>query len=215
MLSENNLVEVVISTLKSLEKVIFELPIQDQIFDQVRPAKIYCNYLQNEPQGSGKYYSFIHKLIKTNKVSTIVELGNREGLSLLAMAAATDENQKITTVDTINDLRFVPEKVRTNKNINFIFGDCLRPDIIKQMPQNIDLIFFDTLHTFSHIKQQWDAYEPLLADQAIVLIDDVNLADKNKIMDELKTNNKIKFLENRIDLHVSGFGVIVYKRNEI
>lgn len=170
----------------------------------------FFGYYQDQPKGSGKYLYFMHLLTKHyDRFKNIVELGNREGLSTLAVSTAMSEGQHFTSIDIIKDLRFVSNSIRESTQITFLFGDCLSSSVLDAVPKNIDLILFDTIHSYQQVSQEWNKYKPLLSDEAVVLIDDINFADKRRILSEL--GDECVIFENEF-LHSSGFAVIVFNR---
>lgn len=172
----------------------------------------FFGYYQDQPKGSGKYLYFMHLLTKhSDRFKNIVELGNREGLSTLAVATALSPGQHFMSIDIIKDLRFVPNNIRESPQITFLFGDCLSPGIVDAVPKNIDMILFDTVHTYKQVSQEWNKYKPLLSDQAVVLIDDINFGDKWRVLSEL--GEECTVFEN-VFLHSSGFAVVVFTRKK-
>jgi len=164
------------------------------------------------PTGHGGYFQFLKEIILATKPMHVVELGNREGMSTVSIIDGMRTNAAgyFTSVDIINDLRFVPEEAKRYPYVNFVFGDCLNSSVVSQISSKgpIDILFLDTIHTKAQLKAEWKTYEPLLADNALVLIDDVDLNDKGQAFNEIKHE---KF--NDTKLHVSGFGVVFYKRD--
>jgi predicted O-methyltransferase YrrM len=164
--------------------------------------------------GSGAMYPFMYEMIKEFKPNHVVELGNREGLGVLSMYAALEENNQgiLTTVDIKKNLCLVPDHVKNSEKINFIFGDVLERNISQQIEELgvIDFIFFDTIHTCDQLKMEWNVYRQMLAKKAIILIDDLNYErpynkSKQKFFDTLEEVDKIA--DKRI--HTSGFGIVL------
>jgi len=178
--------------------------------DLVKKNEEFWGYYRNIPEGSGKYLYFMHLLTKhPERFKTIVELGNREGLSTLAVATALSAEQTFTSVDIVRDLRYVPDSIKQSPQVYFQFGNCLSDSCLELIPNNIDLILFDTIHTYKQVSQEWICYKPKLSDEAVVLIDDINFGDKRRILDEL--GDECTVLENTF-MHSSGFAVVVFKR---
>lgn len=165
----------------------------------------------------GALYPFMYECIKHLKPMHVVELGNRDGLGVLSMHRGLRENGQgsLTTVDNIKNLSLVSKTIQENENVNLVWGDVLEEETVNKVRQNgpIDFIFFDTLHTYAHMSAEWKLYKPLLAEQALVLIDDLNFtstydSSKKRNFDELEYE---KFEDNRI--HTNGFGVVLFKEN--
>ena len=161
--------------------------------------------------GTGGYYMlFLKYLIEKLDIKNTVELGNQTGMSTVAIYDATrnDNTKKLYTIDIERDQRFCPDEMYISKNVSFIFGDVCSDKVIKQLPRNIDLLFTDTLHYDFQLQDEYELYQHLLADTALVAIDDIRSNDKGKLFDSLDFD--------KWDLtelcHVSGWGLFLYKR---
>lgn len=157
----------------------------------------------------GYYIHFLGHLVKNSDAKLILELGNRYGSSTLAMYSGLQKNQKLVTVDIERDQRYVPEEVFADERVEFVFGDCIDLQSFTTIPIDIDILFTDTIHTDEQLRAEWSVYEPLLANEAIFIIDDIHLNDKIKLFNDLKFNKKNLQL-----FHGNGFGIIHYIRPE-
>mgnify|MGYP003435157583 CR=1 FL=1 len=180
-------------------------------FDTGNAEHVAClSYLN----GTGGYYMlFLKYLIEKLELRNVIELGNQTGMSTVAMydAIRKDTAKKLYTVDIEKDQRFCPDEMHISKNVSFIFGDVCSNDVIKQLPRNIDLLFTDTLHYDFQLQDEYEIYQHLLADTALVAIDDIRSNDKGKLFDSLDFD--------KWDLtelcHVSGWGLFLYKRKTL
>lgn len=164
-------------------------------------------------EGHGGYYiPFLKYLVEVLKLKTVVELGNQTDMSTVAIY---DSVRKILgscfySVDIEKDQRFCPEEMFKNPQMHFLFGDVCSYDIIKQLPRNIDLLFTDTLHYDYQLRDEFEIYQYLLADKALIAIDDIRSNDKGKLFDELDFP--------KWDLtelcHGSGWGLLLFERKE-
>jgi predicted O-methyltransferase YrrM len=157
------------------------------------------------------YITFLNFIIKKLKPKNIVELGNREGLSTLAMYDATKKvDADFFSIDIEKDLRYCPDHMFSDPKMHFLFGDVCSLDIIKQIPKNIDILFTDTLHFDFQVRDEWEIYQHLLSDKALVAIDDININDKRKLFDKVQYP--------KWDLtelcHHNGWGLFLFERNE-
>jgi predicted O-methyltransferase YrrM len=178
------------------------------------------------------YFVLLHNIVSNLPDSAnICELGNREGLSTLAMLDAIKASQTFVTVDTVEDLRFLPPD-KTNKLIDnnqffAMVGNCLDPEMIlavsKIINGKINLLFCDTIHVYEQVKKEFEMYKPLLADEAIILVDDIQ--DDYLHLEERHPDRrtKYKFYEEwdgeKYDLtelchDPSGFAAFVYRRKK-
>jgi len=133
-------------------------------------------YLNNK-DGNHGYFKLLDNIVSSLKNdATIVELGNREGMGILAIYNSLKTKQKFISIDIINDCRFVPKIIREDKRViidnNFNSLDSAK---IKNYfrPKQIDLLFFDTIHTYEQIKQEYELWQSYMSDECIFLIDDI------------------------------------------
>lgn len=173
----------------------------------------FLHYLTDGVQdGSGAFYPFMTEVCAILKPKHVVELGNREGLGVVSIFHGLKDSPDsvFTSIDIVNDLRYVPASVKIDPKVNLVFGDVLDKDVIAQVKDTgpIDMIFLDTVHTEEQLEAEWNLYEPLLSDTALVLVDDIYYDTKHKFFDKIKHD---KFADRR--LHSSGFGVVFYERS--
>jgi hypothetical protein len=162
-------------------------------------------------RGVGGYYiPFLKYLVKSLKLKTVVELGNQTGMSTVALYDGVQANEtgSLYTVDIEKDQRFCPEIMFNDPRVHFLFGDVCSYDIIKQLPKNIDLLFTDTLHYDYQLRDEFEIYQYMLADTALIAIDDIRSNDKGRLFDE--------FAFAKWDLtelcHGSGWGLVLFER---
>jgi len=178
------------------------------------------------------YFALLHNIVSNLPDSAnICELGNREGLSTLSIIDAMKQSHHFVTIDTVQDLRFLPPE-KANKLIddNQLFamvGNCLDPEMILTVAKitngKIDLLFCDTIHIYEQVQAEFEKYEHLLADEAIILVDDIRNAHLHLKEDHPDRRTKYKFYEEwegeKYDLtelchNPSGFGAFIYKREK-
>jgi len=170
-------------------------------------------YLVNGGEG-GAYNHWLTLLAQHADARLILELGNRYGVSTLALYHGLPRETRLITVDTVKDQRYVPANIFNDPRVRFIFGDALDLSAYDRagvdIPIDIDILWTDTVHFYDQVKSEFFVYEPLLADDCIIVIDDCYLNDKGKFFREAPYE--------KFDLaklcHVNGFGVILYKRPE-
>lgn len=149
----------------------------------------YKKYLTNYNFEHGRvhgYFTLIYNMIKTlPDDATIVELGNREGMSTLVIYEALKPNQKFYTIDIIKDLRILPEKFFNDDRIKILYGDCISEEILKKFEDNsIDFLFSDTIHYYKQVNNELIAYKNKLKKGSIIFVDDIKLNDKGMFYDE-------------------------------
>lgn len=162
---------------------------------------------------AGAYYHWLTLLAQHSEAKLIVELGNRYGTSTIALYHGMKTDQTLVTVDTDKDQRYVPSEIFESPQVKFVFGDCIDLSIYEQnktqIPFNIDILFTDTIHFYEQVSAEFEVYEPLLSDEALFVIDDININDKGKFWDELTSHTKYDLTQL---CHGSGFGAIHYIR---
>src|ERR1700740_49293 len=75
-------------------------------FSNSGTARMYRDYLTSNESG---YSRFLPMLIKQLELKSIVELGNREGMSTLCLFSTLAADGRLVTVDIVRDQRFCPE----------------------------------------------------------------------------------------------------------
>lgn len=164
-------------------------------------------YIQNVHVGG--YYHWLALLVRYMKPRIILELGSRYGISTVMLYSELPVESQLISVDLEKDQRYVPDQMWEDKRVKFIYGNCLDLSIYNDsIPCNIDIFWTDTIHSYEQIRNEFEIYEPLLSDESIIVIDDINLNDKKRFFDEI--------IHEKFDLttlcHSSGFGVIHYSR---
>jgi len=196
-------------------------------------------YMNNEPivQSPGEpaqkchgYFALLHNLVSNLPANTtIFELGNREGLSTIAILDSLKPSHVFVTYDIVADLRFVnADKALELKNIFWptiedVLGENAQKfaEWICDRYGKISLLFCDTLHTYEQLSAEVKVFERFLCDEAIILVDDIqnNFDHPNKAYHR----DKYRFFEEwegeKYDLtdfchNPSGFAAFVYRREK-
>lgn len=167
---------------------------------------LYLSFIESESQ---HYITFLNFIIKRLKPTNIVELGNREGLSTVSIYDAIKKaGGDFYSIDIEKDLRYCPKHMFQDAQMHFLFGDVCSLAVLQKLPRKIDLLFTDTLHFDFQLRDEWEIYQHLLSDTALVAIDDININDKRKIFDE------VPFA--KWDLtelcHANGWGLFLFER---
>jgi hypothetical protein len=154
-------------------------------FSDSKEDKRFYSYFNN----SKDYYHKVLPLLITNlHLKNIVELGSREGISTLCMWDTLPEDAHLTTIDLIHDQRYCPDAMFTDPRVSFVFGDVCDLSIFgsdNSIPFDIDFLFSDTIHHAFQIRDEFAVYEHLLADRAIVAVDDVYVNDKHEFFKDI------------------------------
>ena len=100
---------------------------------------LYLSFINSK---SERYLAFLNFIIKELKLRNIVELGNREGLSTVAIYDAIKKTgSDFYSIDIEKDQRYCPKHMFSDKQMHFIFGDVCSYDVINKLPRKIDFLF--------------------------------------------------------------------------
>ena len=69
--------------------------------------------------------------------------------------------------------------------LTIIYGDTRDPEVVKQVPDGIELLHVDSTHTAECASEEWRLYAPKLARGAVVVFDDLNHNDMRQFWDGL------------------------------
>ncbi len=157
------------------------------------------------------YHKALPLIINKLHLKNILELGSREGISTLCMWDKLPTDSILTTIDIIRDQRYCPDEMFTDKQVKFIFGDVCDLSIFNgDIPYDIDFLFTDTIHYNFQVTDEFEMYQYLLADKALVAIDDIYVNDKSEFFKKAPYT--------KWDLtelyHRSGWGLFLYERKE-
>lgn len=139
------------------------------------------------------YYKLFYLIAKTLKPKVVVELGGWQGTSAAHFAAGYPEATVITIdhhKDPGDDLNQIKMKdvARQYSNVTYLQG-WTTPGYEEEYPKGarsvfedvkeilgknkVDILFIDSWHEGRYFKRDWDYYNPLLANPALVICDDV------------------------------------------
>jgi predicted O-methyltransferase YrrM len=154
------------------------------------------------------YYQFLALFTRYTRPRNVFELGTQHGTGSIMMYSELAPDARLTTIELASQQFYMPEEMRDDTRFRLIIGDCLDLSAYPTVPGDIDLLFTDTIHNYRQIKDEYDVYRHFLTDGAFVLIDDINLTDKRRLVDELPLE--------KWDLtdwcHFNGFGLIRYRQ---
>ena len=157
-----------------------------------------------------RYYRLFHKLSELYKPRFIVELGSYWATAAAHFAAGCP-TADVVTIDVHKEVhpnddvawRKAQEAAGYYNNLHFIHGWTWDAHVIFEVcarPYPIDILYIDAGHKYDQVVREWDLYSWLLADEALVIADDVFDAagatiDMMKFWDELDYE---KFLDPHI-----------------
>jgi predicted O-methyltransferase YrrM len=120
----------------------------------------------------GLHLPYLHQRAKTAKVA--LELGVRNGCSTAALLAGLDDSDgHLWSVDMFGPE--APANEWAEPRWTFILGDDMNAEIIGQTPGELDLLFIDTSHCYSHTLSELQTYGPKVKVGGVILLHDTEL----------------------------------------
>lgn len=158
----------------------------------IRKMEIYAekNYV---PIARKDNINFLKDIIVKEKLFNILELGSAIGYSAICMANAS-KNVRITTIER-NEIMY-KEAVKNIKEagleeqIDIIFDDIFNVTL----HEKYDLIFIDAAKA-QYIKF-FEKFAPLLKDNGVIISDNIELLDLQKITDSKKSKKLVEKMNN-------------------
>jgi predicted O-methyltransferase YrrM len=162
------------------------------------------------------YYRLFYLIAQSLKPQFVVELGAWRAIAASHFAVGNPDCE-VVTVD-IHREDFVAQQLcieATNilpnlTYLNMWSWDAV--DTIKAIDKKLDCLFIDAWHDYQYAKREWDLYSPLLADNALVICDDItaayNFDGMLRFWDELPGE---KFLNNDVHPGVP-LGLVKFER---
>ena len=186
----------------------------DSLLDLIRNDNVYNVFIFNK-DGNHGYFSLLNRTTANlDDDAVIVELGNREGLGILSVYDAMKENQTFYTLDIVNDIRFIGDKIRNDDRVKILNDfDALDSERVKRefKEKSISLIFMDTIHTYEQLKAEYEIWGPYLKDDCIIMVDDIrpSMPGRTKCQWHVETPFTQKYDVTEWAHNDTGFGVYV------
>ena len=182
----------------------------ESLADLIRDDNVYNVFIFNK-DGNHGYFSLLHNLT-SNIEGTIVELGNREGLGILSIYDALSENSKLYTLDIVDDVRFINDKIKSDSRVKILNDfDALDSDRVSKTfeKKSISMIFLDTIHTYEQVLAEFQLWEPYMEDDCVMLIDDIrpSMEGRTKWRFHKELNYTYKYDVTEWAHNDTGFGV--------
>jgi len=186
-----------------MDKIRYEdlLTIQEDMYKEKIPDEVLELFKHNSPPN---HYRFLYLFVKKYQPEVIVELGTHWGISASAMAKGNPK----ATVHTI-DIQKYDKHFNNDSNIKEYLGSSIDVDIVKQIPNQIELLFSDSGHSYElTVDEYWD-YLPKMKDGGVIFFDDIFSAEGTKIFwDNLDVEKIVLY-----DVHLEfGFGAVIVRK---
>ena len=168
---------------------------------------------KNHPGVKKKFFDFFYKDLLEIKNPQIIEFGVRHGVSTsLFLDLCTINDGKLFSIDE-NDYEYKFNSTKWNfiksRDDNFEF-------LKKKLPNNVDVIFLDTLHKADHVIKILIKYFDNLKQGGYFIIDDISWVPylKKNLHDHFykEVNNKETF-ESLLQIYSLNFDVMDIKFN--
>jgi predicted O-methyltransferase YrrM len=156
-------------------------------------------------ENSQGYYLYLHALVQVLEPSRVLELGTCEGGSAFFMMLALPETGRLATVDVGPRHPWQLEPFLEDPRLRRLVGDDLDFGIYgNEPPEELDLLFVDTLHEYGHVRRELDLYLPRLKAGGFLVMDDLHL---NEGMERAWAELPLEKLDLGGQFHWSGFGI--------
>jgi hypothetical protein len=133
--------------------------------------------IANNKDGKHGYFKLMENLVRgLDEDAIIVEIGSREGLGILALYNSLKKGQKLYGIDIVGDYKLLPPKVLDDPRVTLFHNfNSLDEERIKGTfkENSIGFAFFDTIHTYEQIAEEYRLWGPYLKEDAVFLIDDI------------------------------------------
>lgn len=160
---------------------------------------------------SSLYYRFLKLLANAKRPKVSVELGVAGGGGSLYLAHGWPEGLVVGVdckLEYPDNIQWMLDNI---PNFQFWHMDSVvSSDVFTMDGRTVDILFIDTTHTYDQTTREFEAYQPRMADGAVVVLDDLLREGMDRVWAELP-GTKI-----RLDhLHVcasptdGGFGVVL------
>lgn len=132
---------------------------------------------------------YLKKLIVSEKLYNILELGSAIGYSAICMASV-DDNVRVTTIERNEQLYNVAidniKEANLESRIEIILDDIFNVSV----HDKYDLIFIDAAKA-QYIKF-FEKFSPFLSDKGVIISDNLDLLDLQKLTDSKKSKRLVE-----------------------
>lgn len=155
------------------------------------------------------YYRFLLALASVVRPSLSVELGVCKGGASLHLALGYSQNKVIGVDHALSYPDHVQYVKSVCPNFEFWLMDSIESAVeVNKLDLKVNILFLDTKHVYDQVMGEYKAYESLLAEDAVVLFDDLDCAGVRKAFVEIAPKREHVDL-GTLRLSRSGFGVIL------
>ena len=156
------------------------LELQANMYKEAIPEEVLELFKHNSPPN---HYRFLYLFTKKYRPEIIVELGTHRGISASAMAKGNPK----AAVHTI-DIQKYDEHFNNDINIKEYLGSSIDKNIVDQMPNDIELLFSDSGHSYELTIGEYYNYLPKMKQGSVIFFDDIISAEgTNRFWREFST----------------------------
>lgn len=151
------------------------------------------------------YYRLIWELVKSFKPSYTIEIGIDKGGSTLTLAAANPQGS-VVSVDIDKAACENAKRIASQRglsNLQVVNDDSMRNlKLLELIGKKADLLFIDGYHDFTHAYGEYEQYRRFVAQDGIILFDDIHESKEMDVAWSYVVDPKIELPK----AHHSGFG---------
>lgn len=157
--------------------------------------------------GNDEFY--LATLVRWYKPDVVVELGTGNGAMAARVMHVLPQHGVLFCVNWPNPpsgdnpARYL-EPWFGDPRLTIIYGDTRDSKVVDYIPYGIDILHIDSTHEAKCIAKEWELYIPKLADNAIIVVDDLNHNDMMIFWDTIYGDKEVVY-NGRV-------GILRYKR---
>jgi SAM-dependent methyltransferase len=156
----------------------------------------------------GDYFQPYYRFMTQVMSGLLVELGCDNGRGLVSLAWGWQERTQVVGIDHTRKAG-IDKAQELFDNIIFLQQDSLPvPEWFDNQDEKISLLHIDTEHSYSMAKAEFEAYQPYLANPAIIIFDDLH-AQEDSVLKYFMELPYPKIQDDRMH-PVCGWGVVLY-----
>jgi predicted O-methyltransferase YrrM len=135
----------------------------------VNCTELYERALADPASDIAEYLPMFRETASRDDVTTVIELGVREGHSTAAFLAGLEGHGRLWSVDCepMHD-----EELAAVPHWTFVLGDDNDPAVWAQLPERCDVAFVDTDHAFTHTVRELDLLAGRVRPGGLILLHD-------------------------------------------
>lgn len=168
--------------------------IDDLRFEEIGDYAPFCIWGLNNFNAEPSVSRFLGRLVANSGAMSVVELGTFTGWTSAHMALGlklADKGGALTCVDInqecLDAARANLTRLGLEQRVSYVCGRSLDPEVLKAVPDQIDVIFLDTSHIYEDTVKEIETYFPRLRTAGLfVMHDSVNSPGVRRAVYEIR-----------------------------